>query len=121
MTGDEVRAMLDVEEIPDEDKILYWMVRAKEAEYDAARYRWIRLNSYVEVYCDSPRADGFTAEEGAANLDRAVDNAIFRASNEAAALRKRPIPELTPEQKAFHGGTGTGFAIADVHQQMEGE
>lgn len=42
MTADEVRAMLAADPIPDEDKILYWMKRAKEAEHRLHHLRaWV--------------------------------------------------------------------------------
>jgi len=36
---------------------------------DAARYRWLRENAYIELHCDSPRADGWQPSM----LDAAVD------------------------------------------------
>ncbi len=48
---------------------------------DAARYRWLRENAYIELQCDSPRVAGWAPE----NLDAKVD----------AARRASPLP--TPE------------------------
>jgi hypothetical protein len=44
---------------------------------DAARYRWIRANSYIELTCSSPRIDGWD-ESSLDKLDAAVDAAIAK-------------------------------------------
>lgn len=54
--------------IPD---LLLYAAPPESDKVDAERYRHIRAHSYVEVHCDSPRADGWTPEK----LDAAVDAA----------------------------------------------
>jgi ferritin-like protein len=46
--------------------------RIEELEKDAARYRFIRAHSYVEVKCDSPRVPDWMPEK----LDAAIDAAM---------------------------------------------
>jgi hypothetical protein len=45
---------------------------AGEDAKDAARYRWLRDNAYIELHCDSPRAEGWTPSK----LDAAIDAAL---------------------------------------------
>ena len=52
--------------------------RLAAAERDAARYRYIRANSYVELRCDSPRNPDWRPE----HLDRLVDVAIADAATQ---------------------------------------
>jgi hypothetical protein len=47
---------------------------------DAERYRYARLNSYIEVKCDSPRMPGVTPEDGGFALDAEIDAAIATES-----------------------------------------
>ena len=39
---------------------------------DAVRYHFLRKNSYIELFCDSPRIGGWTPE----TLDYAIDKAM---------------------------------------------
>ena len=44
---------------------------AEALRADAERYRWLRLNGYVEVKCESPRHNGWNPVA----LDAAIDSA----------------------------------------------
>ena len=50
---------------------------------EAARYRFIRSHSYVELWCDSPRVEGWTE----VSFDMVVDEAIAEQNELDAQLQ----------------------------------
>jgi hypothetical protein len=74
---DDLRASLGDNGLRMQDDLVAF---AESLRKDAERYRYARINSYIEVKCDSPRMLGVTPEDGGLALDAEIDAAIAAES-----------------------------------------